>query len=123
MRERLHDCGYGCPIEAAMDVIGGRWKGVILYHLLHGTRRFGELRSALPAVSTRILTLQLRELEAAGVIRRDSFDEVPLRVEYSLTPFGTALGPTLLQLRDWGEQIMGEKIQIHDQSAERPEVA
>lgn len=93
---------YDCPVEAALDVIGGRWKGVILFHLLEGPRRFNELRRLLPKVTQRMLTLQLRELEADGVILREVHAQVPPRVEYSLTDFGTSLRTILADLRAWG---------------------
>jgi len=93
---------YGCPVEAALDVIGGRWKGVILFHLLEGPRRFNELRRLLPKVTQRMLTLQLRELEADGVIHREVHAQVPPRVDYSLTEFGTSLQTILGDLRQWG---------------------
>lgn len=104
MRVRTYDCNVGCPVDATLDVIGGRWKGVLLYLLLDGPRRFGELRRLLPEVTQRMLTLQLRELEADGVVRREVYPEVPPKVEYSLTDFGHSLEPILLQMRSWGEQ-------------------
>ena len=102
VRKRNYDCSSVCPVEATLDVIGGRWKGVILYHLLGKTRRFGELRRLLPAASQRMLTLQLRELEADGVVHREVFLQVPPKVEYSLTPFGASLKPILERMLDWG---------------------
>jgi DNA-binding HxlR family transcriptional regulator len=92
----------GCSVELALGVIGGRWKGVILYWLLPGKKRFGELRRLLAACSPRVLTLQLRELEQAGLLERTVYAEVPPRVEYELTAFGRSLEPVLIGLRDWG---------------------
>ncbi len=94
----------GCAVESALAVIGGRWKGVVLYWLSTRTLRFGELRRLLPTCTQRMLTLQLRELEADGLVKRTVFAEVPPRVEYELTPFGRSLEPILLGLKAWGER-------------------
>lgn len=98
------DQGYRCAVEATMDVIGGKWKSVILYHLLTGTKRFGELRCLLPDITQRMLTLHLRALEQDGIVHREVYSEVPPRVEYSLTPFGETLLPVLRIIEDWGQQ-------------------
>ena len=97
---------YGCPVEATLDVIGGKWKGVILYHLLDGEKRFGELRRLLPNVTQRMLTLQLRELEEAGVVHREIYRQIPPKVEYSLTDFGRSLEPIITLMCDWGDQYI-----------------
>lgn len=102
MRHKNYQKNIGCPVELALELIGGKWKGVILHHLLDGTRRFNELRRMMPAVTQRMLTLQLRELEEHGVIARTVYPEVPPRVEYALTDFGRTLQPVLAGLRDWG---------------------
>lgn len=95
---------YACPLEAALHVIGGRWKGVVLYQLhMKGTLRFSELRRLLPARLTKQgLTNQLRELEIDGVIHREVHAVMPPRVEYSLAPLGEKLRPLLPGLCDWG---------------------
>jgi DNA-binding HxlR family transcriptional regulator len=93
----------GCPVEAVVAVIGGKWKTGILYNLLHRPHRFGELRRALGPITEKMLIQQLRELEAEGVVRRHAFPEIPPRVEYSLTEHGLALRPALEALRAWGE--------------------
>ena len=103
-RKRGDDHTTGCAVEATLGVIGGRWKGVVLFHLLKGKKRFGELRRTLPNCTQRMLTLQLRELEEDGLVKRTIFAEVPPRVEYELTPFGRSLEPVLLGMRDWGEK-------------------
>lgn len=95
---------YGCPVEATLDVIGGKWKGVILFHLMDEAKRFNELRRLLPEVTQRMLTLQLRELENDGVIHREIYPQIPPKVEYSLTPFGETLKPILLLMKDWGNE-------------------
>jgi DNA-binding HxlR family transcriptional regulator len=91
-----------CTVEAALGVIGGRWKGVVIYWLLGGKLRFGELRRKLPNCTERMLTVQLRELEEDGLVTRTVYPEVPPRVEYELTPFGKSLEPILFALREWG---------------------
>ncbi|MBD2001488.1 helix-turn-helix transcriptional regulator [Oculatella sp. FACHB-28] len=106
MKNRQYDCNYGCPVDATLDVIGGRWKGVILFHLLSGTKRFNELQRLSQGCTQRMLTLQLRELEADGVVHRKVYAEVPPKVEYSLTELGQSLEPIVLLMRDWGEQYI-----------------
>ena len=103
---RNNKCHYGCAVEAALDVIGSKWKGVILFHLLDGTKRFNELRRLIPSVTQRMLTLQLRELENDEVISRKVYPQVPPKVEYSLTKTGQNLKPILFALREWGSHLM-----------------
>lgn len=92
-----------CSVAAPLEIMGGRWKAPILFYLLtSGTRRFGAIRRFLPNASQRMLTLQLRELEADGVISRQVYAEMPSRVEYSLTEFGRSLEPILMSLLSWG---------------------
>jgi DNA-binding HxlR family transcriptional regulator len=97
---------YQCAVEATVDVAGGKWKPVIVYHLLSGTKRFGELRRLAGGVTQRSLTLQLRELESDGIVRREVFAEVPPRVEYSLTDFGATLAPILRAMKLWGDTFI-----------------
>lgn len=94
-----------CPVETAMTVIGGRWRAVILYYLLDGPKRFSELRRAIPNVSQRMLTLDLRGLEASGIVERTVFPEVPPRVEYRLTPLGERLRESVQALLAWGHEF------------------
>ena len=90
------------PVEHALHAIAGKWKPRILWELLEGTRRFAELQRAIPEVSAKVLTEQLRELEADGLLVREVFAEVPPRVEYTLTELGRALDSVLAALCDWG---------------------
>lgn len=100
---------YHCPIEAALDVMGSKWKGVILYHLMHGTKRFSDLKRLIPYISQRILTLQLRQLENDSIIIRKVYPQVPPKVEYSFSPLGEKLVPILLTLQTFGEHILEAK--------------
>jgi len=99
-----YDCNHGCPVEATLDVIGGKWKGVILYHLLTETIRFNQLRRLMPDITQRMLTKQLRELEADNLIARKVYPEVPPKVEYSMTEYGMTLAPVIHALQAWGSQ-------------------
>ncbi|WP_342479878.1 helix-turn-helix domain-containing protein [Paenibacillus sp. FSL L8-0340] len=104
--ELLGNCSP-CPVEFTVNIIGGKWKLMILYHLLDNDMiRFNQLQKKLSSVTHRTLTRQLRELEEDGVVNRVTFAEVPPRVEYSLTDKGKSLTPMLLQMRDWGLQHM-----------------
>lgn len=103
-RRRGDDRRSNCAVEAALGVIGGRWKGVVVYWLLQKKLRFGELRRHLPNCTERMLTVQLRELEEDGLVTRTVYAEVPPRVEYELTAFGRSLEPIMLGLREWGER-------------------
>jgi len=92
-----------CPVEATLELIGGKWKGMILFHLLDDKMRFSELKRAIGCVTQRMLTKQLRELEANGLLNRIVYAEVPPRVEYELTDEGKTLKPILIALKKWGE--------------------
>ena len=92
-----------CPVETAIEIIGGRWKVLILQELFGGTRRFSELHRALSGVSHRTLTQQLRELESHGIVRRKVHRQVPPKVEYSLTPVGETLQPVIAVMHEWAE--------------------
>ena len=101
-----------CPVEATLDLIGGKYKALILWHLSEGTLRFSELRRAITGVTPKMLTQQLRELEAQALISREVFPVVPPRVEYSLTDLGRSLMPILVAMRDWGaEYLRGQNLQ------------
>ncbi len=94
---------YNCPVEATMDVIGGKWKCLIIHHLIDGTKRFNELRRLIPKITQRMLTSQLRELEADSIVNRKVYAEVPPKTEYSLTSLGKTLDPVLWAMHDWGD--------------------
>ena len=106
---KTYDCAAGCPVEATLDLIDGKWKAVILYHLLDDTIRFNELGRRLSRITQRMLTRQLRELEAAGLIHREVYAEVPPRVEYSLTKLGRSLEPVIRSLWSWGNTYLEER--------------
>lgn len=91
-----------CPAEATLEVIHGRWKVPIIWHLFGGRKRFSELRKALPGVSQKMLTQQLRELEGDGVVTRTVYAEVPPRVEYALTDRGMSIRPVVDAMCEWG---------------------
>jgi DNA-binding HxlR family transcriptional regulator len=103
MKRRDYTCAEGCPVEATLDLIGGKWKGVILYHLREGTLRFNELGRRLTGITQRMLTKQLRELEEAGLVERVVYAQVPPKVEYSLSAEGRGLEPVISALAAWGE--------------------
>jgi len=103
-KQRGSGGGLGCPVEVTLEVVGGKWKGVILFYLLEGTKRFNELRRLLPDVTQRMLTLQLRELERDRIVQRKIYPEIPPKVEYSLTEFGKSLKPIIFTMREWGLQ-------------------
>jgi DNA-binding HxlR family transcriptional regulator len=99
---------YSCGLETSLDVVGGKWKVLILWPLHPEPRRFGELRREVKGISEKMLIQQLRELEADGIVARKDFHEVPPRVEYSLTELGVSLKTVLEPLCAWGEQHMAK---------------
>mgnify|MGYP001599884486 FL=1 len=103
MRKQRHTAYTNCPVEATLDIIGGKWKSIILFRVLEETRRFNELRRLVPNLTQRMLTNQLRELEQDGLIARKVFAQVPPKVEYSITGLGRTLEPVLLALTKWAE--------------------
>jgi DNA-binding HxlR family transcriptional regulator len=100
------DCEPGCPVEGTLSLIGGKWKGVVLFHLLGGTLRFNQIRRHVPKVTQRMLTTQLRELEADGLVLRTVYAEVPPKVEYRLSAKGQSLAPVIRALEAWGREHM-----------------
>ncbi|BDV33785.1 winged helix-turn-helix transcriptional regulator [Methylocystis iwaonis] len=115
MRKQRHPQYDQCPIEAAMDIIGGKWKGSILFLLLDDKKRFSDFQKRLTKITQRTLTQQLRDLERDGMVSREIFPQVPPRVEYSLTEKGRTLAPLLIELKKWGEAnalpAEGEEVQ------------
>jgi DNA-binding HxlR family transcriptional regulator len=115
---------YNCPVEAALDVIGGKWKALILWWLQERTWRFAELRRQIPGITEKMLTRQLRELEADGIVARRVYPTVPPRVEYSLTAYGRSLKRALSAICDWGRNHMeriGAGQPLYDGKARRAE--
>lgn len=98
-----------CPVEATLDLIGGKYKALILWYLADGRRRFSELRKMISNATPKMLTQQLRELEAQKLIHREVFPVVPPKVEYSLTDTGKSLMPILTAMRDWGAEYLRGK--------------
>jgi len=103
IRHKTLDCSPGCAVEATLGLIDGKWKGVVLFHLFEATLRFNEIRRRLPNVTQRMLTNQLRELEADGLIVRTVYPEVPPKVEYRLSERGRSLEPVIMALKAWGD--------------------
>lgn len=110
---------YNIGVEATMDVIGGKWKPIILCILRHGVKRTGELQRSIPHISQKMLIQQLRELEQDDIVRRHVYREVPPRVEYTISPYGESLGQVLDLLCGWGEchvaklQAEGKPVRLH----------
>lgn len=98
-----YDCSEGCPVEGALEQISGKWKGLVIFHLLAGTMRFSELMRAVGNVTQRSLTKQLRELEDDGIVHRKVYPVVPPKVEYRLTDKGLKLTPVIEALHAWGQ--------------------
>lgn len=108
MPEKVYECG----LDAAVDVVGGKWKPMVLWALSVAPRRFGALRRELPGVSEKVLTQQLRELERDGIVARTVHAQVPPKVEYALTPLGVELDRALAPLGDWGERHMAHILAV-----------
>ncbi|APB32769.1 transcriptional regulator [Gloeomargarita lithophora Alchichica-D10] len=104
-----------CAVSAALGVIAGRWKVLILRELLPGAQRFNQLQRALVGISSKVLTEQLRQMEQDGIIHRQDFAELPLRVEYALTPLGRQLHPVLHLMHQWGSDYLARQPQRWEQ--------
>jgi DNA-binding HxlR family transcriptional regulator len=102
---KLRGGTYHCALDVTMDFIGGKWKTVVLWYLRDKTLRFGEIKKLVPDITEKMLSLQLKALEEDGLVKREVFPEVPLRVEYSLTEFGKTLKPVLEAIAKWGRNL------------------
>ena len=112
---RLKEKSYRCFFEVTLDLIGGKWKPIILYYLgHHNVLRYAELRRHIPKITERMLTKQLRELEMDKIVNRKVYSVIPPKVEYSLTDRGESLIPILNQLKDWGEVYFNDNIELFD---------
>ncbi len=103
---------YYCSLALAMDIIGGKWKSMAIYHLKDGPMRSSELQRALKGVTNRMFTLAVRELEQSGLVQRIVYPVVPPMVEYKLTPRGDSVLPIILQLADWGMEVSDCRVQV-----------
>ena len=112
-------CTPGCSVEAAIGLIDGKWKSILLFHLLSGTKRFNELRRHVQTCTPRMMTTQLRELEEDGLVIRTVYAQVPPKVEYSLSPLGRSMEPILLALKEWGDANLG----LYGKPHARPQAA
>ncbi len=97
---------YACPMEMTIDLIGGKWKALLLWNLSLGTHRFSELKRQFPGATQKMLTQQLRDLENNGLVSRKVYAEVPPKVEYKLTDFGMTLMPVLTAMNQWGRDYL-----------------
>lgn len=95
-----------CPVGAALSIIGAKWKIMILFHLLQGTKRFSELQKLLPGITQKMLSMRLRELEEDRILKRKVYAVVPPKVEYTLTEFGCSLEPVIKKVKSFGEQVI-----------------
>lgn len=105
MPRHIYDCSEGCPVESTLQIISGKWKSVIIYHLIkEGNCRFNQLQKLMPNCSRRMLSLQLKELISDHIISKTTFPTVPPKTSYSLTQLGKTLTPLILEMEKWGEQ-------------------
>jgi len=100
--------GYHCPIEVTIELIGGKYKSLILFNLIHGTMRFSELNRMVPQATQKMLTQQLRDMEKDGLVTRTVYPVIPPKVEYSLSEFGRSIIPVLDAMCDWGRAYLGQ---------------
>ena len=106
--------GYNCPVDATIGMIGGKYKSLILWHLIDATLRFGELRKLIPQATPKMLTQQLRELEEDNLVVRTVYPVVPPKVEYALTELGMSIRPILTLMYDWGaDYLKSQGVEVH----------
>ena len=120
MAESIPVSGFTCGLDATLRVIAGKWKPLIIYFLIQGPNRYGALKRAVRGVSDKMLIQQLKELEADGVVTRKDYQEVPPRVDYSLTPLGHTLAEALVPLCNWGSDNMAEVMRIFAEREQWP---
>ncbi|MFT8879583.1 MAG: helix-turn-helix domain-containing protein [Oenococcus sp.] len=117
MPRHIYACQEGCPVQSTLQIISGKWKAVILYHLFKdGVCHFGQLQSQIKDCSSRMLALQLNELEKDGVIHKTIFPVMPPKTEYRLTEFGKSLAPVIKSMAAWGNyynQVIGQNKQLY----------
>jgi DNA-binding HxlR family transcriptional regulator len=107
---KLNEKSYPCTVSLTMDLVGGKWKAVILYHLKGGAKRYSELRKEMPSVTEMTLSLQLKQLEKDGLVSRDVYGKKPpIKVIYKLTDFGQSFVPILEAITEWGNKVVREK--------------
>ena len=99
---------FSCPVRTTVDIIGGKWKILIIYNLLSGIKRFGEIKKLIPGITKKVLSQNLKELEYDGIVKREAYSEVPPKTEYSLTKTGKKLQIVFELLCKWGEEYMNE---------------
>ncbi len=116
MRKKTYNCG----LEVALDVVGGKWKVLILWALHDETRRFGDLRRAVPGISEKMLIQNLKEMEADGIVTRHDYQEVPPHVEYAVTSFGISLSAALTPLCEWGQLHMARIGAVSEDEEDQP---
>ncbi len=110
---KFRNTEYHCPMELTLDLIGGKWKSLIIWHLGENTLRFSELKKTLPKITQKMLTQQLRELEQDGLVKRFIYAQVPPKVEYSLTADGKTLLPILKTMSQWGIGYANDTVPIN----------
>ena len=120
MAESIPVSGFTCGLDATLRVIAGKWKPLIIYFLIQGPNRYGALKRAVRGVSDKMLIQQLKELEADGVVTRKDYQEVPPRVDYTLTPLGHTLAEALVPLCNWGSDNMAEVTRIFAEREQWP---